>query len=73
MKKRSKYKKIHDTSKFIETHELNILTEINFNARITEVSKSIATKKQVENALGLGDKNREKNKTSNVWFKLLYW
>lgn len=37
---------------------------------MTEVSKNLTSKEQLENALDLGDKNREKNK---VCLKLFYW
>ena len=30
---------------------------------MTEVSKNVTSKEQLENALGLGDKNREKRKS----------
>ena len=53
-------KKIPDTNKFIETDEFSRLAEIHFNARIAEALKNLATKKQVVNALDLGNKNREK-------------
>ena len=67
-------KKTPDTSKFIMSQYFNILRKINFNARMAEALKKLATKKQVENALDLGNKNAEKNlKTSNVWFKLFCW
>ena len=36
---------------------------------MAEAWKNLATKKQIENALDLGDKNREKK--SNIWFKWL--
>ena len=37
---------------------------------MTEVSKNLTSKEQLENALDLGDKNRGKNK---VCLKLFYW
>ena len=60
-------KKIPGTSKFTAVQESNRLTKINFIARIVEESKNVATTKQVENILDLGNRNREKiKKTSNV-------
>ena len=60
-------KKTPDTSKFILSQYFNILRKINFNARMAEALKRLATKKQVENALDLGNKNAEKNlKTSKI-------
>ena len=39
-----------------------------------EAHKTFATKKQVDNAFDLADKNFKKvKKTSDAWFKLLYW
>lgn len=35
---------------------------INFNSRMTEASKNLATKKQIDSALDLGDKSREQIK-----------
>lgn len=49
-----------NTSKFAMTQEFNRLAKVNVNARITVASKNLATKRQVENALDWGDKNREK-------------
>lgn len=50
------------------------LTKINFDARMTEKPKNLATKRQVENGFDLRDKNIVKIKKNwNVWFKLLYW
>ena len=42
--------------------EFSILTRTKLNARMAEAWKNLSNKKQVENALGLGDKNREKIK-----------
>ena len=50
------------------TQNFDRLTKINFNARMTEASKNLATKKQVQNALDL-----EHKKVSHVSFKQLYW
>ena len=44
-------KKTPDTSKFIKTQKVNRLTKINFNPRMSESSKNLATKNQVEFAL----------------------
>ena len=49
-----------NTSKFAMTQEFNRLAKVNVNARIAVASKNLATKRQVENALDWGDKNREK-------------
>ena len=41
---------------------------------MTEAQKNPAAKRQKENALDLGHKNRKKvKKSSNVLFKLFYW
>ena len=53
-------KKIPDTSKFIETHKFNRLPKVDFHARKEEASKNLATERQIENVLDLGDKKREK-------------
>ena len=37
--------KIPDTSKFILTQDFNRLTKMNFNSRMAESSKNLATKK----------------------------
>ena len=54
--------KIPDTCRFIVTQDISRLTKIKFSTRIAD----LATKNHVENTLALG----EKNKMSNVWFKL---
>ena len=41
------------------TQDYNRLTKINFNVRMTEASKNLATKKQVGNVSDLGNKNIE--------------
>ena len=38
------YGKIRDTSKFVEIHAFNRLTKIEFNTRMEEASKDLATK-----------------------------
>ena len=43
----------------------NRLTKLNFNAKMGEVSKNLATSKKVENVLDLAGKNRQK-KSLNV-------
>ena len=55
--------------------DANRLTKINFNERTVEASENLVTKKQKENAQDLRYENRRKvkKKTSNAWFKLLYW
>ena len=45
-------------SKFIETLEFSRLTEIKFDAKITEASKNLAFKMQIDYALDLADKNK---------------
>ena len=42
--------------------DFNRLAKINFNARMLDASKNLATKIQLENPFDLGDKNREKIK-----------
>ena len=49
-----------NTSSFITTPEYNRLTRISFEARINEAAKILASKSQVDNALNIADKNREK-------------
>ena len=60
-------KKRPHATKFIETHEFNRLTEININARMAEALKYLATKKQIDNALDLGDKNIEQIENFKYW------
>ena len=55
-------KKIPDTSNFIETEDFNSLTKINFDTRIAEASKNLATTIQVKTLIEWGDKNSEKLK-----------
>ena len=52
--------KIPDASNFINTHNFNKSTKVNFNAKMAEAPKDIAIKNQVETALDLGDGNRNK-------------
>ena len=54
-------KTIPDTSKFLETQKFTRLTKINL-ARMTEASKNLATKNQVETALDLRYKKEKKLK-----------
>ena len=61
--------KIPDTTGFITTPEFNRLAKINFDARTKQAAKSLASKIQAD-ALGLADKNREKNKLKT--FKLFF-
>ena len=42
------------------SQDFNRLTKINFDTRLAETSKNLATKRQLENTLDLGDKHREK-------------
>ena len=44
------------------TKKFDTLNKINFNVRMTETSQNLVTKKQRQNALDLGDKNRQKIK-----------
>ena len=53
-------KMIPDTSIFTETQDFNRSKKINFDGRIAVTSKKLWIKKQVENAIDLGDKNGEK-------------
>ena len=46
----------------VNNQEFNRLTNISFDARMKERAKSLVSKSQVDNALNLGDKNREKQK-----------
>ena len=55
-------KKIPDTINFVEAHEFNRFSKINFNARIAETLKNFATKNKVETALYIEDK-KERKKT----------
>ena len=57
-------KKIPGNSKFFVNQEFNRLTKICFNARMSEVSNYLVTKKEAENTFNLRNKNGEKN--SNV-------
>lgn len=54
-------KTIPNTSKFLETQKFTRLTKINL-ARMTEASKNLATKNQVETALDLRYKKEKKLK-----------
>ena len=58
-------KKIPGTSKFVVIQELNRLTKISFNARMSELSKNIVTNKQAEIAFDLGNENGKKIKISS--------
>ena len=53
-------KKIYGTSKFIVTQGFKRGTKVNSDAKMTEILKKLSAKKKVENAVDLGDKNREK-------------
>ena len=57
-------KKIPGNSKFFVNQEFNRLTKICFNARMSEVSNYLVTKKEAENTFNLRNKNGEK--TLNV-------
>ena len=53
---------VPDTTSFIYTSEFKRLTKISFDVRIKEIAKSFASESQVDNALEIADKNREKIK-----------
>ena len=65
-------KKITNNSKVIKTKEIKRFITTNFNTRIIETPQKRTTKKQLENALDLGDKNREKIKKLQT-FDLTYF
>ena len=52
--------KIPNTSKLLEIQDFNRLIRISFNLRETEASTNLTTQNQVENALDLGHKSKEK-------------
>ena len=58
--------KIPDTTGSFTSPEFNRLTKISFDVRIKETTKSLVSKSQVDNALDIADKNREKKKKSGV-------
>ena len=60
--------KILDTTNSMTTPEFYRLAKMSFDARIKKVAKSLANKSQVNNALDITDKNREKMKN----FKRLF-
>ena len=53
-------KKITDTEGFIFTPKFSISKKVNFNARMKEATKTIASKIQVNTALYIADKVRKK-------------
>ena len=57
--------KIPDTKGSFRSPEFNRLTKISFDARIKEATKSLVSKSQVDNALDIADKNREKVKKNS--------
>ena len=57
--------KIPDTTDFNACPEFNRLTKISFDVGIIKASKSLASKSQVDNALDIVDKNKEKKKKSS--------
>ena len=61
--------KIPDTTNFITSPELNKLIKIGFEPKTKETAKSFASKSQVDDALDIAYKIREK-KTSDVRFFL---
>ena len=58
--------KVPNTAVFITTLEFNRLEKLVFDARIKEVTKSLASKSQLDAALDTSDKNRKNEKTSNA-------
>ena len=60
-------------SKFIETLEFSRLTEIKFDAKITEASKNLAFKMQIDYALDLADKNKAQIKNIGLKQKQKRW
>ena len=51
-----------NTINFTTFLEFNRLVKVSFDAKIKEVAKSLASKTQLNTALGVADKNREKIK-----------
>ena len=58
--------KLPDTTIFITTSIWNTLTKIKFDPRMAELTKNVATKKEIKTPLDLGYKNREKNKELQI-------
>ena len=52
--------KIPDTASFITTSGFNISTKVSFHVEMKEAAKSLVNKSQVDDALDIADKNREK-------------
>ena len=65
--------KITDTATFINSFEFNRLTKTNFDARMKEATKKLASKSEVKNALDLGDKNREKIQKGHTFHSRSYF
>ena len=59
--------KINDTSRFINTQELNRLAKISFDTKMKEVIMSLATKIGVSNALDL---RKKQNLQIKIKFRL---
>lgn len=64
--------KIPNTSHFINTKESNRLTKTGFDARMKQKVKILASKTEVENALDLEDKNRNKWKHLKRLIQFVY-
>ena len=64
--------KIPDTTDFITTPEFNTLAKISSDARMQKAAKSLASKSQVDSALDIADKSREKIKKLQT-FDLSYF
>ena len=58
--------KIPDTRGFVTNPAFTRLTKIIFDTSLTEAAKNLASKSQVDNAIDIANKSREKL----VWFKL---
>ena len=63
--------KILYSTSFITRPEFNRLTKINFNARMKQEAKSLASTGQVDTALDIADKSREKLKKLQTFDGLL--
>ena len=66
-------KEVTDSNHFVNAQKFNRLTKISFDEKVKEASKSVASKSKVDNALDLGDKNREKYKNLKHLFDSSYF
>ena len=53
-------------NKYITISEFNKLTKENFDQRMKEAAKNLATKSKIQNALDLGKINKKTNKKINI-------